>query len=256
MISDEMTNTSTPAEPYLCPHCDDTHEHEHVDGRAVVLAYRNRLALLSAVRLVLIILALVAVLVLMPPTAGLGFVGAGLAAWGLATVIGLAVAAVDLARRTRGSGQPRSSAREHRFITVSVLAGAAVTPVLALLVALAGRSWTDPGVPAEVLAVAGAAATGWLVGAGIADIARDWRLRGLLGGDHRAGEVARAAAVRLREQTHETRGLIAMVTTAVVLGLWVALCYLLPAAVIVLVPLQVVLVTLGRRLVSAPTRTG
>lgn len=250
MISYEMSETPAPAEPYICPHCEATHEHDHVDEPAVVRAHRSRLAAASGVRAVLVLLALVIVLLLLPATAGLALVGAGLLAWGLATAAGVLVASADLARR---GGDTRDRSAERRLVTVSVLTGAALTPVLALLIALAGRSWVDG--PGALVAVAAAAATGWLAGSAAADVVRALRLRTLLTTDSRAGEVARASAVRYREQSDEWRQLATVLGTALLVGLWVALCQLLPLAVVVLVPLHVALVAGTRRLISGRTRT-
>src|SRR5699024_3418780 len=100
----------------------------------------------------------------------------------------------DLARRGADARQGADqSLAERRLVTVSVLTGAALTPVLALLVALAGRAWVDAAGPV-VLAVSVAAATGWLAGSAAADVVRALRLRRLLAADSRAGEVARASA--------------------------------------------------------------
>ncbi|WP_168211578.1 hypothetical protein [Ruania zhangjianzhongii] len=243
-----MSETPAPAEPYICPHCEATHEHDHVDERAVVRGYRSRLAVVSGLRAALVLLAVVTVGLLLPATAGLTWVGAGLLAWLIATAVGLLVASADLARR---DGNAPRTATERRLVTVSVLTGAALTPVLALLVALAGRAWAD----GSIVAVAVAAATGWLAGSAAADVVRALRLRGLLAADSRAGEVSRASAVREREHSDEWRQLVTVVATALIMGLWVALCWLLPAVAVVLVPLHLALVAGTRRLLSDRTRT-
>lgn len=250
-----MSETTSPAEPYVCPHCEATHEHDHVDERAVVRAHRSRLAVVSGMRVLLVLLAVVTAVLVLPATAGLAVVGAGLVAWALATAAGLLAASADLARRGgtgQGADARQNTAVERRLVTVSVLTGAALTPVLALLVALAGRSWVDP---AAVLAVSAAAATGWLAGSAAADVVRALRLRTVLAADSRAGEVARASAVRHREHSDEWRQLATVVGTALLVGLWVALCQLLPVVVVVLVPLHLALVALFRRLVTGRTRT-
>lgn len=253
MISHEMTDTPAPAEPYVCPHCEETHVHEHVDERAVVLAHRRRLVVVSAIRTVLVLLALVGVLLWLPVTAGLTLVASAVLAWALATAAGLLVASVDLARR--GSQGQVAGADSRRLVTVSVLTGAVLTPVLALLVALVGRAVVDGSGAGAAALTAAAAATGWLTASAAADIVRALRLRALLGAESRAGEVARAAAVRTRDRADEWPQLATVVVTAAVVGLWVGLCHLLPAVVVVLVPLHVALVALSRRLVSDRTRT-
>ncbi len=253
MISHEMTDTPAAAEPYVCPHCEDTHAHEHVDSRAVVLDRRRRLAVVSGVRAVLVLLALVGVLLTLPATAGLALLGAGVLAWLVATAVGLLVAAVDLSRRAGEAG--RSAADERRLVTVSVLTGAALTPALALLVALAGRVLVAGSDAGAAALVAAAGAAGWLTASATADVVRALRLRALLGAESRAGEVARASAVRTRDSADEWPQLGTVVITAAVVGVWVALCHLLPAVVVVLVPLHVALVALTRRLLSGRTRT-
>src|SRR5699024_6099009 len=152
MISHEMTDTPAPAEPYVCPHCEETHAHEHVDSRAVVLAHRRRLAVVSAARIVLVLLAVVGVLLWLPATA-------------------------DLARQG-GQGQA-AGAGSRRLVTVAVLTGAALTPVAALLVALAGRALVDGTGPGAAAMVATAAGTGWLTASAAADVVRALRLRSL-----------------------------------------------------------------------------
>lgn len=247
-----MTESPAPAEPYVCPHCEATHEHQHVDERAVVLTHRRRLAVVSGIRGVLAALAMLGALILLPVTAGLTLVGSGVLAWLLATATGLAVASLNLARS--GGDLPRGSAAERRLVTVSVLTGAVLTPLLALLVGLLGRAVVE-GRGAAAVAVAAAAATGWFVGSALADAVRALRLRALLGAESRAGEVARASSVRSRDTADEWPQLATGVGTAVVVGLWVALCHLLPVVVVVLVPLHVALVALSRRLLSGRTRT-
>lgn len=250
MISDEMSETPAAAEPYICPHCEATHKHDHVDERAVVRAHRSRLATVSGLRAVVVLLAITGVGLLLPATAALTWVGAGVLAWLVATAVGVLVAAGDLARR---GDDTRRSTTERRLVTVSVLTGAALTPVLALLIALAGRAWADGS--GAILAVPVAAATGWLAGSAGADVVRALRLRRLLAADSRPGEVARAAAVREREHRDEWRQLATVLATALLVGAWVALCQLMPLVVVVLVPLHLALVSGTRRLVSDRSRT-
>ena len=248
MISDEMSETPAAAEPYICPHCEATHEHDHVDEHAVVRAHRSRLGTVSALRVVVVLLAIVAMILLLPATAALTWVGAGVLAWLVATAVGVLVAAANLARR---GDDTRRSTTERRLVTVSVLTGAALTPVLALLIALAGRTWAD----ASIVAVSVAAATGWLAGSAGADVVRALRLRRLLAAESRPGEVARAAAVREREHSDEWRQLLTVLATALLVGAWVALCQLMPVVVVVLVPLHLALVAGTRRLVNDRSRT-
>lgn len=244
-----MSETTSPTEPYVCPHCDQTHEHTHTDPREVVLAFRRRLATVTTVRLVLLVAALAAALLLLAPTAVLTFACTGLLAWALAMAGGLVAGTVDLNRRG-GAAVARSQASQQRFMTVSVLAGAAITPVLALLIALADRAWTGGTDLASGLPVAAGAAVGWLGVSAVVESARSLRMRALLGADTRAGEGAREAAVDLGGHTAQWRELFTMALTAVLVGLWVVGCFLIPFLVVVLVPLHVAVAVFSRRLVG------
>ncbi|WP_089771739.1 hypothetical protein [Ruania alba] len=237
-----MTDTS-PADAdspdtYLCPHCDATHEHEHVDERAVVEAYRQTLLTVAATRLAVAILAVAAVL-LINPVLLLAAGGAALG-WGVATAAGMGAATVDLARRRVPAGA-RSHPEERRFVLVSVLTGAALTPLVALGLALLAPAGLIP------LPWALAVAAGWFAGAAGAEVIAELRLRRLLATDTRVGEVARENAVRLRERTHEIRLLITVLATAVVVGAEVLLCLWLPVIVVVLIPLHVAVAALTGR---------
>lgn len=244
-----MSETTSPTEPYVCPHCDETHEHTHTDPREVVLGFRRRLAAVTTVRLVLLVAALAAALILWAPTAVLTFACAGVLAWALAMAAGLVAGTVDLNRRG-GATAAKSQAAQRRFMTVSVLAGAAVTPVLALLVALAGRAWTGSTELSAGLGVAAGAAVGWLAVSAVIESVRSLRMRTLLGADTRAGEGAREAAVDLGGHTAQWRELFTMALTAVLVGVWVVGCFLIPFLVVVLVPLHVALAVFTRRLVG------
>lgn len=244
-----MSETTSPAEPYVCPHCDETHEHTHVDPRELVLGLRRRLVTVTALRGILLVAGLLASMLLLPPTAVLTFACTGVLAWALAMAAGLVAGSVDLNRRG-GADAAKTRAAQERFMTVSVLAGAAATPVLALLIALAGRSWTGAAGLSEALGVAAGAGVGWLAVSVIVESVRSMRMRSLLGADTRAGEGAREAAVDMGGRTAQWRELVTMVLTAVLVGVWVLGCFLMPLLVVVLVPLHLVLAVFSRRLVG------
>lgn len=213
---------------HVCAHGDDTVPREHVDAYAVVVARRRSLATFSWVRITIAVVVLAALLVLMPfPTTAVA-VAAGLISSALTTAMGLLAAVVV------GTRVPPL-----RRVLAAVVTAAALTPVAALLVALA-----LDGAPSVPLG----AALGWFLGAGSSGVVRAGRLRALLGSDTRAGEVARDAAVRTREEASDTADLTWTLITAAVFGLWVLVCSVLPVVAAVLVPLHVVLVVLTRRL--------
>lgn len=249
MIADEMSETTSPAEPYVCPHCDESHEHTHLDPREVVLSLRKRLAAVTTVRAVLLALSLAAGLLLLSPTAVLTFACAGIVAWALAMAAGLVAGSIDLNRRG-GSVAAGSRATQDRFMTVSVLAGAAATPILALLLALVGRSFTGGTGLAEAVPVAAGSAVGWLAVSAVVESVRSMRMRNLLGAESRAGEGAREAAVSLDGDTVQWRELVTMALTALLVGVWVLACSLIPLLVVVLVPLHVALAVFSRRMAA------
>jgi hypothetical protein len=254
MITHEMSmsihSESAPAPDesvgYVCPHCDASHEHDHVDEHAVVLARLTSLARFAWLRVGTGVLALVALLVLTPPAAALVHAGAALIAWALVTALGLLVASVRAART--------GNRDEGAFVLTAVLAGAAVTPLAAFGVALAARSGLAGGGGPDALtlgaatAVALAAALGWYLGAAGSEVVGSLSLRRLLLQESRAGEAARDVAVRTRESVHPVRDLVWTLASALVFGLWVFACQFLPVLVIVLIPMHVALTVLSRRL--------
>ncbi|CAM3599725.1 hypothetical protein OCAE111667_17340 [Occultella aeris] len=234
---------------YVCPHCDATHEHDHVDERAVVQARLTSLARFAWLRVGIGVLALAALLVLTPPTAALANVFAGLVAWALTTALGLLVASVRAART--------GSRREGAFVLTAVLTGAALTPLAAFGVALVARAGTAGPDGSNALAlgaataVAVAAALGWYLGAAGSEVVGTISLRSLLLQESRAGEAARDVAVRTRASVHPVGELVWTVASALVFGLWVFACQFLPVLVIVLIPLHVAVLVLSRRLREA-----
>ncbi|WP_154793381.1 hypothetical protein [Occultella kanbiaonis] len=237
---------------YVCPHCEATHEHDHVDEHAVVLARLTSLARFAWLRAGIGVLALVALLVLTPPTAALAYVLAGLVAWALTTALGLLVASFRAART--------GNRREGAFVLTAVLAGAALTPLAAFGVALAARDGLAGAGGSDsssalalgaATALAVAAALGWYLGSAGSEVVGTISLRRLLLQESRAGEAARDVAVRTRASGHPVRDLVWTVASALVFGLWVFACQFLPVLVIVLIPLHVALLALSRRLREA-----
>ncbi|UFU05299.1 hypothetical protein [Ruania halotolerans] len=238
-----MTDTHPSDAPgaHVCPHCDATHEHDHIDERAVVAVLRSRLLRYAGVRIAVGVLAL-ATAALLGPSLLIASAAAALA-WALVTAIGMTAATIDLAHKPSDG---RSRAQESRFVLVSVLIGAALAPVAALGLALLAPL-VPTGSPQPHLAWALAGAAGWFAGAAGAEVVAELRLRHLLGSDTRPGEVARENAVRLREHTREGRILIAVLATAGALGLEILLCLWMPVVVVVLIPLHVAVAALAGR---------
>ncbi|UFU04074.1 hypothetical protein LQF12_05650 [Ruania suaedae] len=246
------SDSTTAGQTYVCPHCEATHEHEHVDERTVVDGYRRTLVAVSAAR---VAIALTAFAALLTGPGGLLLAALlGLLSWAVVTAAGLGAAALDHARRGTPGLRPRMSHRqERRFALVSVLTGAALTPPAVL-----GASQAADGlVAAGPLALAVAVAVGWFTGSAAAETLGKVRLRSELVADTRAGEVAREAAVRLRDHTHEWQGLVTAAVTAAAVGLEALVCLWLPVLVVVLIPLHVAAAALvgrsqGRRPLPLP----
>ncbi|WP_420114125.1 hypothetical protein [Pseudactinotalea sp.] len=217
-------------EPYVCEHCDDSVPHQHVDEQPLVEAYRRDL-LRSTLAVCGVGVAALAVVSLLTwrtwgaPTAGFH----GAAAWLVATGIGLVVFLVM-----------RRSATATTGVIGGAIATAAVSPILALLVA-----WLVPG-PIGLRGLT--AALGWLVPSLLVTSVRSGRLRDTLKAHTRAGEAARSAVVRTGGRPSPYVEAAWLVATAVVFGLCVALTAIMPIATGVLVPLNAALAMLSRRL--------
>ncbi|GAB2620250.1 hypothetical protein GCM10027067_35220 [Pseudactinotalea suaedae] len=217
----------TTADPYVCEHCDDSVPHQHVDERPLVESYRRDLlrAVLAACAVSVVWLALGLT------TAWGSVLGVilGMAAWAVATAVG--VLFFLLTRR----GKPAATA-----VIGGAIATAAVSPILALLVA-----FLTPGPIAARAVVAG---LGWLVLSTLVTAVRAGRLRAQLVAHTRDGEAARSAVVRTggRPSPYVEAGWL--VGTAVVFGLCVAATAALPVVTGVLVPLNAALAVLSRRL--------
>lgn len=168
------------------------------------------------------------------PLAALGLVLGGALAWAGATAGG--VLAVGL---TQGRGE-RPLAPAAGF-AVGALATAALTPVVALAVALVAR-WLD--VPPWSAAVC--AGVGWLLAGGVAFVVATTRLRADLLAPGSRGDQARSVAARATRRG-DLRAFLAVVGTAVVAGVWVALLQSLPLLVLVLVPLHLAVAALTVR---------
>ncbi len=241
-----------------CAHCDSTLPHEHLDVAAAVATRRRALAwgIGGRVALVAALAGALAALTAAPTTPPAVVVAlAGAAAWAVATAAG--VLAAGFAHRT-GEGRLRRGA--HASLVIGALVTGAVTPLAALAVALL----LSPSDAPDPLAVAAWAGLGWLGAAAAAEIAGSVRLRGLLLRPGPAGERVRADAVRdARPGTswfdgvarREARAIGGALLAAVVFTAWTAVLALVPAAVVVLVPLHVAGVALVAR-ARIPSRAG
>jgi hypothetical protein len=165
---------------------------------------------------------------------------AGALGWAAATTAGVLTA--GLAHRP-GSARGRSPAAS---LALGGLVAGALTPLVALAVAtLAG------GAPAG--AVAAWSGLGWLLAGALALLAGRLRLRADLLDAGPRGERARTAAAAVTG-AGEMRALAGVLIAAVTFSAWVALLSVLPALVVVLVPLHVVLVVAARRAGTPPDR--
>lgn len=249
-----------------CAHCDGSGPHEHPDVPAIVRDRRGSLTAWAAggaaAWLVLAGVPLAVASGAGTGTTALAHAGLGALAWAAATGTGLLTAGWLQRRPTRG---PLAG------LVGGTLATAAVTPLLALGVALVA----DPGSGASALRLAYAAAGGWLTGGLVAETVRHLRLRSLLLAQGPDGEAARDAAVAWNQAGRRGPAggrrpagpgdggrLAGAVLGAAAFGAWVALLAGLPALVLVLVPLQVgVAALLARQRVdlghaSAPVPAG
>ncbi|QGH70098.1 hypothetical protein [Pseudactinotalea sp. HY158] len=219
-------DASSAAEPgapaHTCEHCDSTEDHSHVDERSAVLAYRSAMRATDVLR-ALIATALLVVAVMLSS----GGLLAGAGAWLLATAVGMGV--LSIATRTRPIGQS---------VLLGALVSAAAVPLLALAVSqLVGPGWR----------IGLAAGAGWLVLAGGTEILRNRGLATTLVAHTREGEAARAA-VAAGAPTSPWVDWSWSLLTGALFGVWVWLTGELAIAVVTLVPLQVALAALSRRL--------
>ncbi len=237
-----------------CEHCDESVPHEHLDVPSIVRARRDSLVRSSAAAAAAWLLLAVAPLAAAAATGAagaattLGSTLLGMLAWGLATAVGLVAAGRARRRSARG---PAAS------LATGALAAAAVTPPLALGVALvAGSAGAQPAV------VALGAGAGWLTAALAAEVVGSLRHRSLLLAPGPDGEAARAGAVewsrphsgvgdsarRRGAGRDELERLPGAVVAGAAVGTWVTVLSVVPVLVVVLVPLHVGAVALlGRR---------
>lgn len=211
------------AHSYRCEHCDDSVPHEHLDVKALVESSRTR-ARSGAVRMAAVAAGLLAVTGALATVAGgaghtLAAVGLTALGWVVVTVLALAVA---------GAARRRTS--EGRAVVTAALTSAGLTPLAALAVALLAGGWTGA-------LVAGAT---WLAAGAVAALvrARSWRALLLTPGD--AGEHARARAVAERG-IDAPGGVRRWLAQGALVAAAVALLGVVPATVVVLVPLAVAL---------------
>lgn len=207
---------------HTCAHCDSTEDHSHTDERGAVLAFRSAIRGSDIGRAIVALGLLVAAVSL----SGLGLL-AGALAWLAATAAGMGVLA--LTNRSRPAAQA---------VLLGALASAAAMPLLALGAArLVGPGWE----------VAVAAAAGWLVLAGGTEILRNRSLAATLVAHTRDGEAARSAVAAGVVSSPWLEWAWSLLT-GVLFGAWVWLTGELAIVVITLVPLQVALAALSRRL--------
>lgn len=209
-----------------CEHCDDSVPHEHVDEQPLVERYRT--ALLRGVAGVAVAGAALAVAVVLGGLDAAFAIPLGAMAWTVASALG--VLTLSLVRTRRSTPVA---------VIVGAVTTAGVTPLLALLVAVAvdgSAGWR-----------AAAAALGWLAVSGTVSGIRAGRLRELLAGHTRDGEAARSGVVRTGGRPSPLVEAGWLVLTAGVLGLCVLAASVLPVVVVVLVPLNAALAVLSRR---------
>lgn len=224
-----MTTADPGADPYVCEHCDDSMPHKHVDERPLVERYRREL-LRSGLAVAGVCAVWLALALALDWSAVLGL-GLGMAAWALASGIGLVVFA-----RMRGE---RSAA--HAVIG-GAIATAAISPILALLVAALA-----PGTPMTRGVTAG---LGWLVISALVSGIRAGRLRDQLVAHTRDGEAARSAVVRTAGRPSPYIEAAWLVLTAVVFAVCVTATALMPIVTGVLVPLNAAIAVLSRRVMT------
>lgn len=226
MSNDTTTRPAPDPAPYRCEHCDDSVPHEHLDVRAVIEDARDAARSRALRRLVVAGVVLVAALVLAVVVAGvaaaLGSAALTAAGWVVVTVTALGVV-----------GAARARTSDARALVTGALVSAALVPLVALAVAALVGGW-----PAAV--VAGAT---WLACGAVAEgvKARTWRALLLTEGDD--GERARARAVAQRGRAPQGAGRWLVQAAAVGLATW--LLTVVPAVVLVLVPLSVALTALA-----------
>jgi len=229
-----MSTAGTPAEPYVCDHCDDSVPHQHVDE--VPLVERYRTALRRSVLGVAAVGLLLAVAVVLGGREAALAIPLGAVAWTVSSALGLLVLALVRTRRSTPAA-----------VIAGAVATAAAAPLLALLVAAA----TDGAVGWR--AVAGT--LGWLAVSGTVSGVRASQLGTLLTAHTREGEAARSGVIRTGGRPSPYIEAVWLVATAVVFGLCVAATAVLPVLVVVLVPLNVAVAVLSRRLQTRSGRT-
>ncbi len=220
-----MTEESAATDTYVCEHCDDSVPHQHVDEKPLVERYRRELLVGVLLTAAVAVVGLGVMVLGLESWVGLPL---GALAWAIGTAVGLLVLAVA---RTRTSTPVA--------VVLGAVASAAVSPVLALLVAVV--------VPGSAGWVALAGGSGWLVLSALIAGIRAGTLRDLLTQHTRDGEAARSGVVRSEGRPSPYVEAAWLVATAVVFGLCVLATAALPILVVLLVPLNVVIAVLSRR---------
>lgn len=219
---------TTPA-AHSCDHCDSSIPHSHDDPFIATHNYLAKAKRLAIIRLVLIVVAVIALPVIsaLTDTSTLAFVF-GVLGWFIVMAAGL----LSL------NAQPKPGAKA---FLISAIVAAAVTPLVALGIGVL-RPGTSEASPIITAATAG---IGWLLAGLAVDLIRMRQLEALVKSDSRDGEAARDALGRLDDT--QTAELGWSIFTPVLVGCYIWLIIALPLIVIVLVPLHVVISIVSRR---------
>ncbi|MEE6296363.1 hypothetical protein [Georgenia wangjunii] len=216
------------ADPHACAHCDSSVPHSHRDVREAVTTARTRARRDALVRAGVAAVLLAGALVAAGTAVGAGWalvvLAVTVAGWALSTAVGVVVA-----------GAYRARTSDARALVIASLTAAALTPLVALAVALVGP---------RHLVLALVAGAGWLACTAAVEVSRARTWRTLLLEPGREGETARARAVSEEEPAG---GHARWFATGVVVGAFVVALTLVPVAVVVLVPLAVVLAAVSAR---------
>lgn len=237
MIAAEMSTANpSPAPAAACEHCDDSVPHTHLDVRAVVDGERARARRIAALELALAAALLTGATVAAVLTDEPGALWAAVVVavgWVVVTAVGVGV-----------TGALRDRSSDVGALLGGSLTAAAGVPLVALAVALVA--------PAGVLAAVTAGAA-WLACTAVAELVRARAWRRLLLEPGPAGERARGRAVA-GDAPGTARTVLRWTPPGVLVGVCVWLLGLVPAVVVVLVPLSVALAVLRARATGAVSR--
>ncbi|MDD9205827.1 hypothetical protein PU560_05010 [Georgenia sp. 10Sc9-8] len=226
-------STTNPSHAPACEHCDDSVPHTHLDVRAVVDGERARARRIAVLELALaaVLLAGATVLAVVRDEPGALWAAVVVAVgWVVATAVGVGV-----------TGVLRARSSDVGALLGGSLTAAAGVPVVAVAVALV--------VPGGAL-VAVTAAAAWLGCTAVAELVRARAWRRLLLEPGPAGERARGRAVA-GDAPGTARTVLRWTAPGVLVGACVWLVGLVPAVVVVLVPLSVALAVVRARATGA-----